>query len=114
MKTLNFFPYYEALLRKRNKCTTIRLGDQRSKYAAGDRAIITIGWTENEANLRLQQIEIAEVCFKRIRDITIEDLNGESPDCTQKEAVPFVLSAIYRKTVSAEDYVTIIKWKYIN
>jgi hypothetical protein len=42
-----------------------------------------------------------------------DDLLGESPDCTKKEAIPFVLSAIYHKVVTDEDYVTIIKWKYI-
>jgi hypothetical protein len=88
------------------------LGDQRSKYFVGDVAVITIGWTESETNSKLEQVEIVKVDYKRIRDITGDDILGESPDCAQKEAIPFALSAIYRKIVSAEDYVTIINWKF--
>jgi hypothetical protein len=112
MKTLNFYPYYEKLLRERNKWVTIRLGDQRKKYASGDEATITIGWNENENSAKLEQIRILEVNYKKIGDITKDDILGESPECRQKEAIPFVLSAIYRKIVSDEDYVTILKWEY--
>jgi len=112
MKKLNFHPYYEKLLRDRKKWVTIRLGDQRNKYSQGETLTLTIGWSENEIIDKLGEIKIVETKHKRIKEINEVDLLGESPDCTQKEAIKYVLSAIYRKVVSNEDYVTIIKWSY--
>jgi len=109
---LNFYPYYEKLLKDKLKWTTIRLGDQRTKFAVGDLVMLTIGWSENENNLKLYKVQIQEVYYKRIKDLNNDDLDGESPDCTSNKAIPFVISAIYRKVVSDEDYVTVIKWKY--
>ena len=112
MKILNFYPYYDNLLREKSKWTTIRLGDQRSKFSVGQIAMLTIGWVENEANAKLGQVEITSVDYKRIEDLTEEDIHGESPDCTKKDSIAFVISAVYKKVVTNKDYVTIIKWKY--
>ena len=108
---LHFYPYYESLLRKRKKWTTIRLGNECDKHHTGDVVTITIGWSEDNA-VPICKAQITDVIYKKIKDITPEDLKGESPDCQRKVAVPYVLSAIYRKTVTNDDFVTIIHWSY--
>jgi hypothetical protein len=52
MKPLNLFPYYESLIKKKLKCTSLRLGDQTSKYSVGDRIDIKVGWNlENGSSI---------------------------------------------------------------
>ena len=111
MTSLNLYPFYEKLLRERKKCVTVRLGDQRSKYRVGQEVDLTVGWNEEEARL-IDRAIITNVDFKRIKKIVETDIDGESPDCSSKKTIPYVLSAIYRKVVSEQDYVTIIRWKY--
>lgn len=113
MKKLNFHPYYERLLRDRRKWVTIRLGDQRNKYPQGEIMNLTVGWSENEIDDNLGNVKIVEAKYKKIEEIVDMDLIGESPDCTHKDAIEYVLSSIYRQVVSKKDHVTIIKWEYI-
>jgi hypothetical protein len=108
---LNFYPYYQELLEKVAKNTTIRLG-LNSKFEIGDIVKITSGWSEVNSN-NIYLARITSVIHKKLSEITAIDLEGESPDCTNKEAIPYVLSAIYRQLVTKESIVTIIKWKKI-
>jgi len=110
MKILNFYPYYEALLRTRTKSTTIRFGDQTEKYHVGDDVIITVGWNE-ESVKEVGKAYITSVQRKKVKEIDQTDLNGEGPDFRNVEAAKYVLSAIYRKIVDEADTVTIVKWK---
>lgn len=116
MTSLNFCPYYEQLLRRKEKYTTIRLGDRRSDYRVGDIVTITIGWNEqDESDITwIGKAQVIDVMYKPVKDITIDDLEGESPDCSSKQSVPYVLSAIYRRVVTDNDFVTIIRWKYLS
>ena len=111
-KKLNFFPYYKALLATGFKNTTIRLGINK-KFEKNDIVSITCGWSEEDSE-PINLAKIISMSHKKIADVTDSDLQGESPDCTRKEAIPYVLSAIYRKLVSNQDYVTIIKWEKLN
>ena len=113
MAVLNLYPYYENLLREKKKHVSIRLGDQRAKYRAGEEVDLTVGWNENGNELLISRVVITNVDFKKINQIINTDIDGESPDCSRKELIPYVLSAIYRKVVSDEDYITIIRWKYL-
>lgn len=116
MTNLNFHPYYEQLLKKKEKHTTIRLGDRRSEYHIGDLVTITVGWDEkNKSETKsICKAQIVDVVYKPVKDITTKDLEGESPDCSSKESVPYVLSAIYRRVITNNDFVTIIRWKYLS
>jgi hypothetical protein len=116
MTALNFHPYYEQLIKRKEKYTTIRLGDKRSEYRVGDIVTITVGWDEKSENdvTKLCKAQITSVLYKTIKNITENDLEGESPDCSSKESVPYVLSAIYRRVVTDNDFVTIIRWKYLS
>ena len=112
MTNLNLYPFYEKLLREKKKHVSIRLGDQRSKYHVGEEVDLTLGWGEDGDERFIGKVMITNVDFKRIKDIVKSDIEGESPDCSSKKPIPYVLSAIYRKIVSEQDYVTIIRWKY--
>jgi len=114
MAILNFHPYYEQLLKKREKYTTIRLGDRRSEYRVGDIVTITVGWNVESDAVEIGKAQIVDIQYKTIKNITEKDLEGESPDCLSKESVPYVLSAIYRRLITENDFVTIIRWKYLS
>lgn len=111
---MNLCPFYEKVIREKMKCTSLRLGDQLRKYNTGAQLRITIGWSENDNNPLIARGKITSVKLKKIKEITKEDLEGESPDCRHKEQIIYVLSAIYRKVVSEEDCVTIVSWKYLD
>jgi hypothetical protein len=50
---------------------------------------------------------------RQISELKAEDLVGESPDCVTREAVPLVLSAIYRTVVGENDKVTIVRFNHL-
>jgi hypothetical protein len=110
-KKLNFFPYYKPLLKSGLKTTTLRLGNN-NKFDKSDLVTITVGWSERNSQ-PLYIARVLNVILKKIRDLSEEDLEGESPDCAHKDSIEYVLSAIYRKIVGREDYVTVIKWEDI-
>lgn len=110
-KVLNFYPFYENLIKTRQKHMTLRLGRTYNGLRKGEKVKITVGWNPPEVTTVCRAI-IADIQLKKIRELKNQDLIGESPDCDTKEAVPYVLSAIYRKVVTDEDYVTLIRWHY--
>ena len=112
MKQLNLYPYYENLIQSKTKTTTIRLGDRTNKYEVGDVVVITVGWDEKEAK-EIAQGSIMNIKMKKIKELVNKDLKGESPDCVDNHAVKYVLSAIYRKIVNDDDFITIIYWTYL-
>jgi hypothetical protein len=111
--TLNLYPYYEKLLREKRKTRTIRLGDQTSKYRRGQLFTLTCGWTPEQSS-KLGKIRVLDVCSTQIKSLRDADLEGESPDCLRVAAIPYVLSAIYRKVVLENDIVTVIRWSYLD
>lgn len=112
-RTLNFFPYYEDLLINKKKFTTLRLGDKRNLYRNNDIVSITMGWCNDSNKKVIGKVCITDIYCKQIKELTKEDLEGESPDCIEPLAVKYVLSAIYKKVVTDHNIVTIIKWEYI-
>lgn len=110
--SLNFYPYYEKLLRERRKTKTIRLGEQTSRYPKEKLLTLTCGWTPRKASV-LGQIKVLDSFSAPIRSLKDADLEGESPDCLRVEAIPYVLSAIYGKVVTEDEMVTVIRWAYV-
>jgi len=110
--SLNFYPYYEKLLKEKRKTKTIRLGDCAAIYPKERLLTLTCGWTPRKASV-LGQIKVLDAFSKPIKLLRNEDLKGESPDCLTVEAIPYVLSAIYRKVVTENDIVTVIRWAYV-
>jgi hypothetical protein len=111
MKQLNFYPYYKGLLRDRLKTTTIRVPG-RVRFERGEEVILTVGWPEKGDYEQLHTATIEETYDRVLSQLSVEDLRGESPDCLTPEAVPYVLGAIYRKTLAPADLVTVIKFKH--
>jgi hypothetical protein len=111
MATINFYPFYEPYLREGRKKTTFRMGDY-SHFRVGDQVMITIGWNVGE-EVPLFPAVIGKIYRRRIKDLLPDDFCGESPDCTSQEAARLVLGSIYRRVVTPEDFVWVIKFDYI-
>ena len=109
MQNLNFFPYYEPLLARREKTTTFRL--HRPTFQVGDRCVLTVGWQETDAK-QLHEVHVRAIYEKKLKDLSADDFRGESPDCQSVEASQLVLGAIYRQVVSAEDSVWVVKFEH--
>jgi hypothetical protein len=112
MKTLNFYPYYRQLLQDEVKTTTLRLPGTRV-FEPREVVALTVGWPETGIIETLHSVVIERSYQKRIDELNASDLEGESPDCRSREAVKYVLGAIYRKVVQDHDLVNVIKFKHL-
>jgi hypothetical protein len=111
MKRLNFFPYYEGLLRERLKTTTFRVGS-RPPYTTGEPVMLTIGWRDDEA-VELHGVRVTDIYQRKVKDLQPRDFEGESPDCRDPAATRLVLSAIYRTVVLEDDDIWIVKFEHV-
>lgn len=109
MKRLNFFPYYECLLRSRKKTTTFRL--TRPSFEKGDKVMLSIGWEKDNAS-DLHLCIIKDLYVRRIGDLNEYDFEGESPDCRSVEATRLVLSCIYRTILKPTDHIWVVKFDH--
>jgi len=87
------------------------LGDASQRFQIGQPVELTVGWDRENAKVVADGV-IKHLIVKKLKEITNHDLEGESPDCTSRDSVRFVLSSIYRTVVTDNDYVSIIKWEY--
>lgn len=110
MRTLNFYPYYEPLLAANEKTTTFRLSDV--DYMPGETVRLTVGWDENEGR-HLHNAVIEQVYRKAIHELASSDFAGESPDCLTPEATALVLSCIYRRVVTVDQNIWVIKFRHL-
>lgn len=110
--SLNLFPFYEKLVQRRQKTMSIRLGDKRDLYKVDDTITLTVGWDSATAPVKAR-VKITQVLYEQIRKLTPYILEGESPDCQVPAALPYVISAIYRRVVTPYDFVTVVQWEYI-
>jgi len=108
---LNFFPYYENLIRSKIKTTTFRLCNG-SRYKEGDEVMLSIGWDEKKA-FNLHKARISMVYSRRIRELNDFDFEGESPDCKSQEAAILVLGCIYKIVLTIDDEICIIKFIHL-
>lgn len=111
MKRLNFYPFYKELLSSKEKTTTLRIGDS-DIFTPGEIALLSIGWDRNNAT-DLHKIEITQCYEKKISELVPHDFDGESPDCKSVSATKLVLSCIYKKVLSENHPVRVIKFKHI-
>lgn len=113
MKALNFYSsVYHGFLVNRDKTCTIRLGDKTYKYQDGDIVLVTYG-DKFKRRKRVFTAVIDQVKVKPIRDLTVEDLQGENPEMqTPQDAVDF-LNQIYKSTISLDSTVTVVHFSEI-
>ncbi|MGM9572701.1 MAG: ASCH domain-containing protein [bacterium] len=112
MEILNFHQSYEAEIIKKTKSTTVRLGDKTGKYNAGQQVIITV----IKQDFRQDKIgeAVIENCYlKKIKDLTEEDLAGESEDVNTQEKMKLALYTLHGKPISNNADVTVIKFHFI-
>jgi hypothetical protein len=118
MKTINFYPWYRGLIINRSKTTTVRLGDRYAQdYRPGEEVQITVGFNGQKPRF-INHGVITALQVKKISEITLEDLEGESPDSVTPEMLRVTLNRIYgdrlKRPVNEDDVVTIVKWRYLN
>jgi hypothetical protein len=118
MKTINFYPWYRGLIINRNKTTTVRLGDGYAQdYRPGEEVQITVGFNGQKPRFITYGV-ITSLQVKKISEITLEDLEGESPDSATPEMLKVTLNRIYggrlKKPINDDDVVTILKWRYLD
>ena len=111
MKQLNFFPYYEDLLMRRAKTTTFRVPSESNSVSQGERVRITVGWPGGPYK-GLYGATVRTVYEKLIHDLNALDFSGESPDCQTPEATALVLSAIYKKVITVDTKVRVVKLEH--
>lgn len=113
MKALNFYSsVYHGFLVNRDKTCTIRLGDKTYKYQDGDIVLVTYG-DKFKRRKRVFTAVIDQVKVKTVRDLTVEDLQGENPEMqTPQDAVDF-LNQIYKSTISLDSTVTVVHFSEI-
>ncbi|SDL67427.1 hypothetical protein SAMN04488502_101517 [Dendrosporobacter quercicolus] len=108
MKAINFYSanHYSQLVERRKTCT-IRRGDKRDKYQAGDIVWVTAG-KRFAPKQRVYAAIIDRVLVKQISHLTKHDLQGENPDISGVDELLEFLESIYNKTVSLSDIVTVV------
>jgi len=110
MDKLNFYPYYEKLLRLKVKTTTFRLIKPKSK--PNEQVMITVGWDKGKRR-PLYLASVTTVYRKRIKNLTKQDFAGESPDCQTREATALVLSCIYRRRLTLQSKIWVVKFVHL-
>lgn len=113
MRALNIYSsnYHSHLLCRKKTCT-IRLGDKTAKYGESDIVWVTAGNRYSPRKKVFTGI-LDAVQLKTVRELTPEDLRGESPDIRSHQDIINYLSEIYSRTVSEEDLVTVIYFSEI-
>lgn len=119
-KPLNLFPIYKKSIKQRVKTSSVRLGDKRSEFKIGDYIMLTLGWTEQEAK-PTATAQVTQLIYKHIEAVTADDLKGETEECQNPQALPYILGIIYGKSkipyfnrqTLHNSCVTIIKWSYV-
>ena len=88
------------------------MGDKRQKYGEGDVVWVTYG-NRNETRRKIYTGAIDRVEYKRIKELTAEDLRNENPaDPTQAHLLAF-LQKVYDKPISPDDFVSVIYFSEI-
>lgn len=108
MRALNFYSsVYHGFLVSRDKTCTIRLGDKTAKYQDGEVVLVTYG-DRFQKRKKVFTALIDKVEVKKIKDLTIEDLQGENPEMqTPQDAIEF-LRQIYSSAIGMTNTVSVV------
>lgn len=114
MKALNFYSsVYHGFLVSRDKTCTIRLGDKRDKYRDGDVVLVTYG-DRFKKRKKVFTAVLDKVEVKRIRDLTLEDLQGENPEMrTPEDAIAFLRQIYDGREIDLDTIVTVVHFSEI-
>ena len=113
MFAINFYSEaYADMLKKGRKTATIRLGDKSDKYRSGQLVWITVGRKYGPRHKLFTAI-IDSVSVKRASELTPREIEKESPELRRAEEVINLLSRIYDRPVTADDFVTILHFSKV-
>jgi len=108
VRALNFYSsVYHGFLVSRDKSCTIRMGDKTGKYQDGDVVLVTYG-DRFQKRKKVFTAVLDKVEVKKIKDLTVQDLQGENPEMrTPQDAIEF-LRQIYSSPIALESLVTVV------
>ncbi len=110
---LNFFsPAFVDQLKRGRKTATIRLGDKSRKYQRGQVVWITVGY-QHSPREKIFAAVIDDVEVKRVRDLSPRDIEHDNPEFRRIEDEISFLEQIYRRDVSMDDTITIVRFSQI-
>ena len=113
MQVLNFFSTVFADQMKRGRKTaTIRMGDKSHKYRKNQVVLVTVG-QQYSPRERLFQAVIDNVEVKRLRELSPRDIEHDNPESRRLEDLMHFLEQLYRREVSPEDTVTVVRFSQI-
>lgn len=108
LKALNFYSsVYHGFLVSRDKSCTIRLGDKRYKYEDGDVVLVTYG-DRYKRRKKVFTAIVDKVVVKEVRELTLEELQGENPEMrTPQDCIDF-LHQVYSVPITMDSQITIV------
>jgi len=113
MFALNFYStLFAAALRDGSKTLTIRLGDKRDKYQAGQLVWVTVGQRYGTRQ-RIFTAVIDRVETKTLRDVSPREIERENPAVREHPELIEFLSKIYGQKVGMEDLITVIHFSRV-
>ena len=108
MRALNFYSsVYHGFLVSRDKSCTIRLGDKTGKYQDGDVVLVTYG-DRFQKRKKVFTAVLDKVEVKKLRELTLQDLQGENPEMRNPQDAIEFLRQIYSQPISLESLVTVV------
>lgn len=113
MFALNFYSaVFTHALRDSRKTLTIRLGDKRDKYEAGQLVWITVGQRYG-IRQRIFTAVIDRVETKLLREVSPREIERDNPALREHADLIDFLSKIYARKVEPEDVVTVIHFSRV-
>lgn len=113
MYAINFYSaLYEHMLVRGRKTATIRLGDKRDKYRAGELVWITVG-PRFSPRRKLFAAIIDSVVVKPLSEVTPREIERENPEMRTHEELCELLGRIYDRIVTMEDTVTVVHFSRV-
>ena len=108
MRALNFYSsVYHGFLVSRDKSCTIRLGDKTGKYQDGVVVLVTYG-DRFQKRKKVFTAVLDKVEVKKLRELTLQDLQGENPEMRNPQDAIEFLRQIYSQPISLESLVTVV------
>lgn len=113
MQVLNFFStVFADQMKHGRKTATIRMGDKSHKYRKNQVVLVTVG-QQYSPRERLFQAVIDNVDVKRLRELSPRDIEHDNPESRRLEDLIKFLEQLYRREVSPEDTVTVVRFSQI-
>jgi len=113
MFALNFYSsLFAHALRDGSKTLTIRLGDKRDKYQAGQLVWVTVGQRFGTRQ-RIFTAVIDRVETKSVREVSPREMERDNAAVRDHDGLIEFLSKIYSRMIVPEDVVTVIHFSHV-